>query len=84
MRNVEVVEVGEAPPFGGDLGNAAVNPEVMTIEDAIGGAEPAESSEGSLADSDCHLPVDGRVLWHTTRSGRRRQRYITRSAPRRI
>ena len=53
---------GEAPTSGDDLGTAPMNPEVMEIGDAIGGAEPAGSSGGSLADSDCQARVDGRVL----------------------
>ena len=75
IRNVEVEEVGEgeAPSSGGDLGNAVVNPGVMKIDNAIGGAGPADSSEGSPADSDCQPLVDGRVPWHITRSGSRRQ-----------
>ena len=53
---------GEAPTSGDDLGKPQMSPEVMEIGDAIGEAEPADSSEESPADSDCRALVDGRVL----------------------
>ena len=72
---------GEAPPFGGGLGNAVMKDETMKIVDATERmvamevvvvalvAQTTDSSEESLADSDCRLPVDGRVLWRTIHSG---------------